>query len=129
MLTGLLLAASLHVTADARSQQPGELVVLTITAPPTIDSVRVRAFDRDVATFAVGPHEWRALVGIDLEARPGSYRVSVEGDPARARTIYDLVVAPRVFRTRRLTVDPAFVTPPTSARDRIEREAALLNAT
>ena len=33
---------------------------------------------------------------------------------------------PRVFRTRRLTVDEAFVTPPPSEQERIDREAALL---
>jgi len=129
VLTELLLAAALQVTAEARSQQPGELVVLTITAPQPIDTIRVRAFDREVMTFAAGAHEWRALVGIDLAVRPGTYRVSVEGDPGRAHATYDLVVTPRAFRTRRLTVDPAFVTPPASARERIEREAALLNTT
>ena len=40
---------------------------------------------------------------------------------------YALVVTPRAFRTRRLTVNEAFVTPPASERDRIEREAKLLD--
>src|SRR5207237_7197253 len=43
-----------------------------------------------------------------------------------ARGMYELRVAPRRFPTRRLTVDPAFVTPPPSARERIERDAKLL---
>jgi len=39
---------------------------------------------------------------------------------------YDLRIASRTFRTRRLTVNEAFVTPPPSEQARIEREAALL---
>ena len=46
----------------------------------------------------------------------------------RANASYDLVVKPRTFRTRRLTVNEAFVTPPPSEQDRIEEEAALLAA-
>jgi murein DD-endopeptidase MepM/ murein hydrolase activator NlpD len=129
VLVPILLAAALQVTAQARSQRPGELVVLTITVPPSVSAVRVHAFDRDVTAFAVGTHTWRALVGIDLDVHPGTYRVSVDAQPDRGHTTYDLVVARRQFRTRRLTVDPAFVTPPPSARERIDRDAALLEAT
>jgi hypothetical protein len=129
MLAPMLLAAALHVTAQSRSQQPGELVVLTIAAPGPISAVRVRAFDRDVIAFAAGASTWRALIGIDLDVRPGMYHVSIDADPGRGHASYDLVVAPRRFRTRRLTVDPAFVTPPPSARERIDRDAALLDAT
>jgi murein DD-endopeptidase MepM/ murein hydrolase activator NlpD len=38
-------------------------------------------------------------------------------------------VRPKAFRTRRLTVDPDFVTPPPSAAERIARDARLLQAT
>jgi murein DD-endopeptidase MepM/ murein hydrolase activator NlpD len=125
----MLLAAALHVTAQSRSQQPGELVVLTIAVPESVSAVRVRAFDRDVIAFAVGARTWRALIGIDLDVRPGTYHVSIDAGPGREHARYDLLVAPRRFRTRRLTVDPAFVTPPASARERIDRDAALLDAT
>ena len=46
---------------------------------------------------------------------------------ARDNAVYTLLVRPRKFRTRRLTVNPDFVTPPASARERINRESALLN--
>jgi len=69
------------------------------------------------------------LVGIDLDTAPGSYPVRVDVDPGTEHAVYTLVVRRRVFRTRRLTVDPAFVSPPASARERIERESALLNET
>ena len=115
-----------RVTARSRSQRPGELVVLTITVPTQVDRVRVRAFDREIVPFRAGDRVWEALVGIDLDARPGTSVVTVDAGGAALRTTYTLSIAPRTFRTRRLTVDPAFVTPPSSEQERITREAALL---
>lgn len=120
--------ASVRIAARARSLRPGELVVLTITTSDAVDRVHVRAFDRDVEPFRVDDLAWRALVGIDLDVRPGTYPVVVDAGGGPTHVAYDLVVAGRTFRTRRLTVDEAFVTPPPSERDRIDREARLLDA-
>jgi murein DD-endopeptidase MepM/ murein hydrolase activator NlpD len=125
-LAALLWApAPIQIAARSRSVQPGELVELSITGPEATDRIRVRAFDRDVAVYPDGDHRWRALVGIDLGVKPGTYPVTVTAGAA-ARTTHQLVVKPRVFRTRRLTVNEAFVTPPPSEQGRIDREAALL---
>ena len=125
-VAALSLASALQVSAQSRAVRPGELVVLTIAATPNTAKVRVRAFDRDIPSFHLGKDRWQALVGIDLDARPGTYPIRVDADAGRDTVVYDLVVRPRQFRTRRLTVDPEFVTPPASARDRIDLEAALL---
>jgi murein DD-endopeptidase MepM/ murein hydrolase activator NlpD len=124
----LAAAGTIQITARSRSVQPGELVELSMVVPPASASVRVRAFNHDVAAYAVADGTWRALVGIDLDVKPGTYPVSVQADTtgAAARTTYELVVKSRVFRTRRLTVNEAFVTPPASEQARIDREAALL---
>ncbi|HEV8347869.1 MAG TPA: M23 family metallopeptidase [Vicinamibacterales bacterium] len=119
-----------RVTAKSRSVQPGELVVLTITPPARVDAVRVRAFGHEVAAFASSNKDagaWQALVGIDLDVKPGTYPVAIDTDAGRLRTTYDLVVQPRRFPTRRLTVDESFVNPPPSERERIEQEARLLD--
>jgi murein DD-endopeptidase MepM/ murein hydrolase activator NlpD len=120
--------ASIHISARSRSLQPGELVVLSITLPEASGGIRVRAFDHDAAVFPDGDRAWRALVGIDLDVKPGTYPVTVEAgaNASRGRATYDLVVTPRAFRTRRLTVNEAFVTPPPSEQGRINRDAALL---
>src|SRR5258705_4976451 len=123
-LEALVLALTIEVSARSRSIRPGELVVLTMVPPAGSDRVQVRAFDRDVPAFRIGDRAWESLVGIDLEVRPGTYTVSVTADAAHAS--YDLVVSPRTFPTRRLTVDEAFVTPPKSEQARIQREAAVL---
>src|SRR5262249_1249664 len=88
-------------------------------------AIQVRAFGDDVAACRADEREWRALVGIDLDVKPATYAVAAHAGPLRAA--YDLVVKPRAFRTRTLTVDPAFVTPPESERERIAREAQLLD--
>ena len=117
-----------QISARSRSLQPGEVVVLSIVLPAASDAVRVRAFDRDVAAYPDGERTWRALVGVDLDVKPGTYPVTVDAGAGAGRmhASYDLRIAPRVFRTRRLTVNEAFVTPPPSEQARIEREAALL---
>jgi hypothetical protein len=126
-LDAVALALGIEVSARSRAIRPGELVVLTMVPPAGSQRVQVRAFDRDVPAFRIADREWEALVGIDLDVRPGTYTVSVTAGSARAG--YELVVTPRAFRTRRLTVDEAFVTPPKSEQARIEREAALLTDT
>jgi murein DD-endopeptidase MepM/ murein hydrolase activator NlpD len=116
---------TLQVTARARSVRPGEIVMLEIAGGDPAAAVHVRAFDRDVPVYTTADGERRALVGIDLDVRPGTYVAAIGAGGAHAS--YDLVVARRAFRTRTLTVDPAFVTPPESERERIERDAKLLD--
>jgi murein DD-endopeptidase MepM/ murein hydrolase activator NlpD len=127
---GVLLLApeAMQISARSRSLQPGELVVLSIAEPERRDPVLVRAFDRDVAVYPVGDHEWRARVAIDLDVKPGTYPVTIDAGSPPRHAVYDLVVVRRTFRTRRLTVDEAFVTPPASEAERIAREARLLDA-
>jgi murein DD-endopeptidase MepM/ murein hydrolase activator NlpD len=128
-LAALLMApAAIQISERSRSLQPGEIVVLSITVPEASDRIRVRAFDRNVAVYPDGDRAWRALVGIDLDVKPGTYPVTVEAAAAAtpARATYNLIVKPRLFRTRRLTVNEAFVTPPPSEQERIDRDAALL---
>jgi murein DD-endopeptidase MepM/ murein hydrolase activator NlpD len=117
------------VTAKARSIRPGELVVLTVRARDDISSLHARAFDRDLPTFSVDARTWRVLVGIDLDVAPRTYTVDIVGtaNESELKGTHRLVITPRQFRTRKLTVDPAFVNPPADAVERINREAAELN--
>jgi murein DD-endopeptidase MepM/ murein hydrolase activator NlpD len=124
MIAGLLLAGALQISAQSRSLQPGELVVLTIAAPPGT-SLKIRAFERDVAAIREDDRTWLALVGIDLDEKPGTYPLLVTADDGD-HAVYTVTVTPRRFPTRKLTVDPDFVTPPASEQARIEREAALV---
>jgi len=123
----IALAAIIEITERSRSVRPGELVVLTLTLPASADAVRVRAFDHDLRPFRVDERTWRVLVGIDLDAKPGSYPVRVSAGAIHAT--HTLVVQPRAFPTRRLKVDEAFVTPPPSVQNQIDRDARFMAAT
>jgi murein DD-endopeptidase MepM/ murein hydrolase activator NlpD len=115
----------LTVTHEARAIRPGEVVLLTIDAPAA-RQVIVRAFDRDWATYRDSvPGRWHALVGIDLDTKTGTYDAIVTADTERS--VERLVVAPRAFPTRRLTVNPDLVHPPPDQEARVEREAQHLH--
>src|SRR3974377_1451000 len=87
------------VSARARAQEPGELVVLTMTMADASHAPRIPAFDRVLLPFGSGPNTWQVLVGIDLETTPGTYPVKIEAATGAATTTYSLVVKPKTFPT------------------------------
>ena len=105
----------------SRAVEPGELVVVTVTTASAEDRLRVHAFNHDVEPYRLDDRRWQALVGIDLDVKPGTYSIVVSNANAgRQRApAYELVVHPHAFRTRRLSVNEAFVTPPASEEERI----------
>ena len=69
--------APITVTATPKAARPGDLVVLTIVTPAPVESVQVRAFDRDVPSIGINKTTFSVLVGIDLAVVPGSYRIAI----------------------------------------------------
>lgn len=121
-------ADAIQIATTARAIVPGEVVVLTARTQEPLDSLRVRAFDRDIATYRLDVGTWQSLLGIDLDTKPGSYIVSFEG-VSRGHTVSattTFVVRRRVFHTRVLHVDDAFVNPPAPLIARITGEATEL---
>jgi hypothetical protein len=116
---------AVKVTVTARSIQPGEVVALTLTTSSPVDELRVRAFGRDQTAFRRSPTEWRAVIGIDLDTRPGRHDVSIVAGADRVTHL--LTVKAKSFPRRELKVDPAFVNPPPEALGRITEETARLN--
>ena len=123
---GTVTSPALTITTRSRAVAPGEMVVVTITGAAQGSPPRVRAFNRDLPPFAVDDRTWRVLVGIDLDVKPGKHVLTVDAGADHASQT--LVVAPKQFPVRRLTVDEAFVNPPESARARIEEESKLVAA-
>ncbi len=119
------------VDVQSRALAPGELVILTVSAQQPVDRVRVQVFRRDIPAFKMTDGRWRALVGIDLDQRPGRYTATIEADRASGsdRVSKTLVVQARAYPTRRLRVDPGFVNPPPSQLLRAKEEAAFLHDT
>jgi len=121
-------AATPIVRVDARAFQPGEVMSVTIDSADPAEAPRVTAFGRHAPVFNVPPTTWRALVGIDLDVKPGAYDVTIETGPAekRVRSVHPVTIIRKVFQTRRLTVAEAYVNPPPEVQARIEAEAARL---
>ena len=120
--------APIAIKADARTLQPGELVVLTVTVPPGTTRVQAQAFSRTLASVRLDDRTWQVLVGIDLVTGPAVYTVKVTAalpDSEQSAT-HALKVVDKAFPTRKLTVDEAFVTPPESALARIAEDSKAL---
>jgi hypothetical protein len=128
----LALSADLAVSHRARSLQPGEVVLLTVESARPLREARAAAFGRAFPCFqAANPTRWSGLVGIDLDTKPGTYVVTVTGLEADGKSMavdYPVTVAPKVFATRTLTVDPKFVSPPPEVLPRIRRESETVRA-
>jgi len=125
---GTFAEDAIQLATDARSIRQGEVVVFTATTAQPAETMRARALDRDLATFRLDATRWQALLGIDIDTRPGSYEVSFEATSA-GHTITattELTIAAGAFGRRVLKVDNAFVNPSEPAIARITREAAEL---
>lgn len=116
------------ITMQARAQQPGELLLVTLKTDAQATDMRVRALDQLAPVFETAAGEWQALVGIDIDQRPGVFSLVAEArvNGALVSGRRELTIQPKRFPTRRLVVAPAFVDPPPSMAERIERETAFL---
>ncbi len=132
LCTVLARPADITVAHRARSLQPGEVVLLTVGSRRPLHGVRVGAFKRSFPCFETGgPMEWSALIGIDLDTKPGRYVVRVTGLDAEGKAVavdYPMRVASKKFATRALTVDERYVSPPREALDRIQQESERVRA-
>ncbi len=117
----------LTVAHEARSLQPGEIVLLRVRSSQKLRRLNASVFGHEFPFFASADElDWTALVGIDLDTKPGRYEVKCSGEDDAGTTVasqYALVVTAKKFPTRELTVDEKYVSPPPEAQARIAREA------
>ena len=121
-------AAPVVIDTTYRSLRPGELVVVTIKVEGDAANVRVKAFGRDVHAYQADDGWWRALVGIDLDQRPGRYVIEAEAsvNGAVLRQTRALTIVARKFPTRNLRVNPSFVNPSPAELERIRDDQKFL---
>ena len=124
---GLHAADGIPIGVAARSLQPGELLVFTLDAPPETRGLHVTAFGRTAPAFRAG-NRWKALVGLDIDQRPGTFVVKADGKLGTAALHGEeqVTIREKQFGTRTLKVAPQFVNPPPSAQSRIAADSALL---
>lgn len=119
---------SLVVDHTARELAAGEVVLVRATTPEGFDATAVHATwgSRTVAFMPQdGGRSWVGLLGLDLDAPVSPMDVRVEargphGAPLEGRL--ELGLRTKSFRTRRLDVEPRYVTPPKAVQARIARE-------
>ena len=111
-----------------RSLQPGELVVFTLTFEREPSSVLIELFGRHFTGFPLADGRWRVLAGIDLDQAPATYSAAISArvGTATVELTRSIVVTPKVFPTRTLTVSPDFVNPPAAQLQRIAKDSAFL---
>jgi murein DD-endopeptidase MepM/ murein hydrolase activator NlpD len=124
-------SGGVRVSVAPPSPQPGDVLLLQVTGAPR--DVRVTWDGRPVALFPSGA-SWIALVGIDLDVRPGliGWHVTRPSGAKNGGALASgaVTVRPRTFPTQQLTLPKAMVDldAPTLARvetERVELRAAL----
>ena len=125
-------ASEIKVTHQARSLQPGEVVLLKAQSRRPLRQLTASAFGRQFPFFSDEKGlVWTGLIGIDLDARPGRQAVKLRGTGADGGTVLAedaFTVTAKTFPTRRLTVDAKFVNPPQQVMARIREESARVRA-
>jgi murein DD-endopeptidase MepM/ murein hydrolase activator NlpD len=116
-VSGVHSAGGQTITLSARSIQPGEVVRVEVSGPAELEDVAASVFGKHIPLeFDEQRQSWNTLVGIDLDTKPGLYRMTI-GSQVRL-----LRIAVKKFDVRRLRVAEAFVNPPASAMEQITRD-------
>ena len=120
-------APSLAIVNAPGPLKPGGVALITVTASHDLVEVSGEVSTRPVRFWRSStPREWSALVGINVDAAPGSLPLTIRGrtgDGSTAMTRGSLAVVRHQFETRRLRVDPKMANPPESEVARIKEEA------
>lgn len=112
----------LSVSLSSQSIYPGDVVRVDVGGRGETGRVSATVFGKEIAfDFDRQRRVWSALVGIDLDTKPGTYRLRVETSDA-GRVNRSLRVLPKSFPVRRLRVPENFVNPPAEALEQIARD-------
>lgn len=117
-------ALSLALAGLAAAQ--GQAVELRVPNEPRLRAVEVRWEGRE-APLVRRSASWVALLGVDLDARPGPHaaEITLEYDDGRRRKLTESVeVAHRDYPTTALTVAPKYVEPSPKDLARAKKESA-----
>jgi murein DD-endopeptidase MepM/ murein hydrolase activator NlpD len=107
--------------------QPGDVARVDVGGASSDEQITASVLGQDLAFHYDEPRQtWRALIGIDLDTKPGAYRLRISRDAGATTATRTLRIAPKQFRVRRLRVPRGFVDPPPEALAQIARNSATL---
>ena len=122
----------LNISHQARSLQPGEVVLAMVQSSKPLKRLQGNTFDKTFLFYPLdGSETWLGLIGIDLETTPGRYRLKVQAvalTGEESKSSYTFLVTGKKFPIRRLKVDEKYVNPPTQILKRIGRESNKIKA-
>lgn len=124
-------AGTLPSIAALEPLSPGGVGRLVVTVPADSSAVSATAFGDALHLTRVSPDRWEGLIGVDLDQKAGTYPVAVVVRNAAGTVVGTeaaLVVTPRRYATRTLTVGGQFVDPTPTELERIRVEAARMAA-
>jgi murein DD-endopeptidase MepM/ murein hydrolase activator NlpD len=105
----------------------GDVMRIDVSSPEG-EPIAGNIFGKDVIfSFDRQSTMWTALAGVDLETKPGKYRLRINHGSASLPTRVVQVHA-RDFRVRRLRVPETFVNPPPDALEQIADDNKMLAA-
>jgi murein DD-endopeptidase MepM/ murein hydrolase activator NlpD len=119
----------LMVSPPATVLHTGDAVLITVEASSPLTALEGEAFGRAASFWAAaGERQWFGLIGIDVDARPGTYDLVVHGTSERgaAHARVSLPVQERRVETRRIRVAERFMNPPQEEAARIAADAQRL---
>jgi len=97
--------------------------------PAAPSSLQGKWQGRDLTFLSAGQQRiWYGLAGVDVEAKPGSYPLELNGtmpDGQMLHTVREIQVGPAAYKTVKLTVPERFVQPDPEALKKIELDKEL----
>jgi len=110
--------------------EPGQIILARLVQAPEIKRVSIHLLDN---VYELGPkepaHETFALIGLDLDLKPGPYEIDMTVFLRDGRTEelrHRIQIGGREFPIRKLWVKEQYVRPPPEVQARIQREAEIL---
>lgn len=137
----LLTAVAIPAATGSRSLQiswlphniaAGSPCLFRVDVASSIASLHGEWMGHEITFFPAGElHAWYGLAGADVEAKPGSYKLSLEATLAGGGVVRDtqtIVVQSGHYKTEKLTVPEKFVQPDPETLRRIEAERKIKDA-
>ena len=117
----------LLVSVTPSTLRPGDVVSVEVRGATGQDRIAATVLGQALTFhYDEGLETWRALAGIDLDTKPGEYRLRIDRGGGATPATETLRIVARPFPVRRLRVPPDFVEPPPETREQIARDSAAL---
>jgi len=120
------------IELDYRTLEPGEVILVTQKESPEVAGMAVRFLDKTYAAARRGQaSDSFALIGLDLEVKPGSYPLDItleKTDGGKETIEREILILPKRFPEKKFRVAPGSLNPPPRLLTRIQKESELMAA-